>query len=247
MLARRSLAEETHVRHGLLSTKRIVTALLDVRQRPKLSTRLRSSKARTGTTRRSRQHVRDAEHRENANLDAIGAGYSLLLVDDPDVCHRLRGGLATQGFSVRVAYCAADALRSAAPAPPSFAVIALRLADQSGLHLIPALRRLDHGMRIVVLTSYPSIETAVEAIKLGAVHYLVKPARPQRIAAALLRDAGDPEAVVRDRPMSVKRIAWEYIDHVLQQNGGNVSATARALAIDRRTLQRKLRKRPVAE
>jgi two-component system response regulator RegA len=191
--------------------------------------------------------VRDVEFRESPDTRGTGTGRPLLLVDEPDVCHRLRPGLVAQGFDVHVAHSAADALRSAVLVPPPFAVVALRLADDSGLRLIPALRMVDRTMRIVVLTGYPSIETAVEAIKLGAVHYLVKPARPERIAAALYRMAGDPDTPVRARPMSVKRIAWEYVHHVLQENGGNISATARALAIDRRTLQRKLRKRPVAE
>jgi two-component system response regulator RegA len=192
--------------------------------------------------------VREVERKESESAppQGIGAGRTLLLVDDPDVCHRLRSGLANQGFTVRVAHSAADALALATLAPPAYAVVALRLVDDSGLRLIPSLRALDPTMRIVMVTSYPSIETAVAAIKLGAVHYLVKPARPERIAAALFRDAGDVDAVLPLRPMSVKRIAWEYVHHVLQENGGNISAAARALSIDRRTLQRKLRKRPVA-
>jgi two-component system, response regulator RegA len=155
-------------------------------------------------------------------------------------------GLAAHGFTVRVAYTAADALKLAAVDVPPFAVIALRLPDDSGLRLIPALRVIDRAMRIVMLTRYPSIETAVEAIKLGAVHYLVKPTRAERIVAALFAEEGDANAVVLERPMSAKRVAWEYVHHVLQENDGNISATARALSIDRRTLQRKLRKYPVA-
>ena len=178
--------------------------------------------------------------------DGAGAGRRLLLVHGPRVCDQVGPGLAAHGFVVRVAHTAADALRVAAVEPPPFAVIALRLPDESGLRLIPALRVVDHAMRIVMLTGYPSIETAVEAIKLGAVHYLVRPARPERIVAALFRSDGDPDVAVRERPMSVKRIAWEYVHHVLHENDGNVSATARALAIDRRTLQRKLRKHPVS-
>ena len=185
---------------------------------------------------------------ELGGLDYYGveAGRPLLLVHDRDVCDKIGPGLARYGFKVRVAHTAADALKSAALDPPLFSVIALRLPDESGLRLITALRALHDATRIVVLTGYPSIETAVEAIKLGAVHYLVKPVRPERILAALLRDGGDPDIPVRERPMSVKRIAWEYVHHVLQENNGNVSAAARSLAIDRRTLQRMLRKRPVS-
>lgn len=182
----------------------------------------------------------------DADGSCPGAGRSLLLVHEPDVCEKLAPGLAARGFAVRVAHTAAGALQVAAVVAPPFAVIALRLPDASGLRLIPALRALDSAIRIVMVTAYPSIETAVEAIKLGAVHYLVKPARPERILAALFREAGDVDAAVRDRTMSVKRIAWEYVQHVLQEHDGNISAAARALAIDRRTLQRKLRKRPVA-
>jgi two-component system response regulator RegA len=185
---------------------------------------------------------------ESGGLGFYGedAGRALLLVHDPDVCDKIGPGLARHGFKVRVAHTAADALKSAALDPPSYSVIALRLPDQSGLRLIPALHAVYGAMRIVVLTAYPSIETAVAAIKLGAVHYLVKPARPERILAELLGEGGNADIAVPERPMSVKRVAWEYMHHVLQQNNGNISAAARALAIDRRTLQRKLRKRPVA-
>lgn len=174
------------------------------------------------------------------------AARPLLLVHDPDVCDKIGPGLARHGFRVRVAHTAAAALTCATLDPPLFSVVALRLPDGSGLRLIPALRARRDAMRIVVLTAYPSIETAVEAIKLGAIHYLVQPARPERILAALLREGGDVDVAVREHPMSAKRVAWEYVHHVLQENNGNISAAARALAIDRRTLQRKLRKRPVA-
>lgn len=185
---------------------------------------------------------------ESGGLGFYGedAGRRLLLVHDRDVCDKIGPGLARHGFKVRVAHTAADALKSAALDRPSYSVIALRLPDQSGLRLIPALHAVYDAMRIVVLTAYPSIETAVAAIKLGAVHYLVKPARPERILAELLGEGGNADIAVPERSMSVKRVAWEYMHHVLQQNNGNVSAAARALAIDRRTLQRKLRKRPVA-
>ena len=181
-------------------------------------------------------------------VDSYGneAARPLLLVHEPDVCDTVGPGLARHGFRVRVAHTAAAGLACATLDPPLFSVIALRLPDGSGLPLIPALRARRETMRIVVLTAYPSIETAVEAIKLGAIHYLVKPARPERILAALFREGGDADVAVRERPMSAKRVAWEYVHHVLQENNGNISAAARALAIDRRTLQRKLRKRPVA-
>lgn len=175
-----------------------------------------------------------------------GVGRLVLFVHDPDVCDRIGPGFARYGFTVRAAHSAAQALQFAAADAPAYAVIALRLGNLSGLRLIPALRGLVPAMRIVVLTAYPSIETAVEAIKLGAVHYLVTPASPERILDALLHERGNPDMVVREYPMSMKRVAWEYVHHVLQEHDGNISGAARALGIDRRTLQRKLRKHPVA-
>ena len=172
---------------------------------------------------------------------------SLLLVHEPRVCERLAPGIAARGFEVRIAHTAIQALVLAAQRPSHYAVVALKLPDQSGLRLITGMHALDRTTRIVVVTAYPSIETAVEAIKLGAVHYLATPVSADRLIKAMLQDAGNADVAVRDRPMSVHRITWEHIHHVLHENQGNISATARALSIDRRTLQRKLRKRPVAE
>jgi two-component system response regulator RegA len=173
-------------------------------------------------------------------------GRSLLLVHEPRTCERLAPALAARGFDVRVAHSAAQAMALAAQRPPRYAAVALKLPDRSGLQLITGLRSIDSTTRIVVVTGYPSIETAVEAIKLGAVHYLTNTASADRIVKAMTQDGGDAGVAVRDRPMSVHRSTWEYIHQVLHENQGNISATARALSIDRRTLQRKLRKRPVA-
>jgi two-component system response regulator RegA len=148
------------------------------------------------------------------------------------------------GFEVRVAHTARQASQLVDDDPPQYAVVALKLPDASGLKLISALLALDPHMRIVVLTGYPSIRTAVEAIKLGATDYLVKSANADEVVSALHRDRGDDSVPVGKKPMSVHRAAWEYITNVLHANKGNISATARALSMDRRTLQRKLRKRP---
>ena len=99
--------------------------------------------------------------------------------------------------------------------------------------------------RVVVLTGYSSIATAVEAIKLGAVNYLCKPADADEILASLERDTGDPDIDIADSPPSINRVTWEHIQKVLQEHDGNISATARALGMHRRTLQRKLQKRLV--
>jgi two-component system response regulator RegA len=124
-------------------------------------------------------------------------------------------------------------------------VVDLRLATDSGLRLIPPLIAAHPGIRILLLTGYASIATAVEAIKLGAVHYLPKPAGVDDILQALGRSEGDPDAPAPEEPMSVDRLEWEHIQKVLAENDGNLSATARALKMHRRTLQRKLAKRPV--
>ena len=188
-----------------------------------------------------------ARHTVNTSTNGKVPGRSLLLVHEPRVCEKLAPGLAARGFELRIAHTAIQALVFAAQRPPQYAAVALKLPDQSGLRLISGMHALDRTTRIVVVTAYPSIETAVEAIKLGAVHYLTNPVSAERIAKAILQDGGNADIATRDRPMSMHRVAWEYIHQVLHENHGNISATARALSIDRRTLQRKLRKRPVAE
>ena len=170
---------------------------------------------------------------------------SLLLVDDDTaLCEVLARTLTAQGFQVRVAHTAKQASRLVDDDPPQYAVIALKLPDASGLKLVSALLARDPHMRIVVLTGYPSIRTAVEAIKLGATDYLAKPANADEVVSALHRGCGNDGVPVGKKPMSVHRAEWEYISHVLRENDGNISASARALSMDRRTLQRKLHKRP---
>ena len=170
---------------------------------------------------------------------------SLLLVDDDTaLCEVLARTLAAHGFQVRVARTAKHASRLVDDDPPQYAVIALKLPDASGLKLVSALLARNPHMRIVVLAGYPSIRTAVEAIKLGATDYLAKPASADEVASALHRDHGNDSVPLGKKPMSVHRAEWEYISHVLRGNNGNISASARALSMDRRTLQRKLRKRP---
>ena len=171
---------------------------------------------------------------------------SLLLVDDdPTFCRVLGLALSRRGFAVVTARDGATARRLAAADPPEYAVLDLNLAGDSGLLLIPELLALDPATRIVVLTGYASIATAVEAIKLGAVNYLPKPADADQVAAAFGAATGDPATPVNARPLSVNRLEWEHIQRVLRDNDGNISATARQLGMHRRTLQRKLAKRPV--
>ncbi len=172
----------------------------------------------------------------------------LLLVDDDEVfCQVLERALAKRGFEVSVALNLSDGLRLAEKLTPEYAVIDLRIGHDSGLALVKALKELDANTRIVILTGYASIATAVEAIKLGATHYLTKPADADEVVAALHKEDGDPNVSIKERPLSVKRLEWEYLQKVLMEHGGNISAAARALGMHRRTLQRKLDKRPVRE
>jgi two-component system response regulator RegA len=129
---------------------------------------------------------------------------------------------------------------------PDYAVIDLRLPGQSGLALISRLRIADSRVRIVMMSGYASVATAVEAIKLGAVHYLTKPVDVDMIERAFHQVRGD-ESVQPGRQLSVDRVEWEHIQRALADCGGNISATARALHMHRRTLQRKLGKHPVRE
>ncbi|BCX87812.1 two-component system, response regulator RegA [Methylomarinovum tepidoasis] len=172
----------------------------------------------------------------------------LLLVDDDEVfCEVLERALGKRGFQVIVARTLEEGLAQATRLTPEYAVIDLRIGHDSGLVLVQKLKALDINTRIVMLTGYASIATAVEAIKLGAVHYLTKPADADEIVAALYKESGDPSVEIKEKPLSVKRMEWEYLQKVLMEHGGNISAAARALGMHRRTLQRKLDKRPVRE
>ncbi len=170
---------------------------------------------------------------------------SLLLVDDDRaLCEVLSRALGARGFAVTVAHAVDDALQAIDGDAPEYAIIDLKLPDQSGLKLVSRLKDADPHTRIVVLTGHGSIPTAVEAIKLGATYYLVKPTDADTVVAAFGREEGDDTLLVDDRPMSIERLEWEHIQRVLHDNDGNISATARALSMHRRTLQRKLAKRP---
>ena len=182
-----------------------------------------------------------------------GPPRTLLLVDDNAAFLGVLGrAFRRRGYTVIEAGDAASALarateRAAAGAPPDLAVVDLKLPDRSGLDVVAELHRRYSGIRIVVLTGYASIATAVQAVKLGATQYLPKPATPEEIESAFATDQALEPAPVRSDPPSVARLEWEHIQTVLARHDGNISATARALKMHRRTLQRKLAKRPVAE
>jgi two-component system response regulator RegA len=171
----------------------------------------------------------------------------LLVDDDKTFCMVLEEALAKRGFEVFVAHNLDRGIELAEKIEPEFAVIDLRIDHESGLALVKRLAELDDNTRIVMLTGYASIATAVEAIKLGAIHYLTKPADADEIVAALHKDEGDSTVEIKEKPLSVKRLEWEHLQKVLVEHDGNISAAARALGMHRRTLQRKLEKRPVKD
>jgi two-component system response regulator RegA len=169
---------------------------------------------------------------------------SLLLVDD-DATFRavLSRALEKRGFAVTTASNVEQALPLANANPPEYAVLDLKMDGASGLVLVQKLHELDPATRIVMLTGYASIATAVEAIKLGATQYLSKPANADEIVAAFGHNAST-DVPLEAQPATVERLEWEHIQRVLRENGDNISATARILNMHRRTLQRKLSKRP---
>ena len=172
----------------------------------------------------------------------------LLLVDDDELyCEVLSDALRKRGYAVSIAHNLADALELARQLEPEYAVVDLRIGTESGLEMVRQLAALDENTRIIMLTGYASVATAVESIKLGAVHYLTKPATAEDVVAALHRDKGDATVMPAEQPLSVRRLEWEHLQKVLTENNGNISAAARALNMHRRTLQRKLAKRPVKE
>jgi two-component system response regulator RegA len=170
---------------------------------------------------------------------------SLLLVDDDQVlCAVMARALGARGFDVTVAHSIDEAMRIVDAEAPEYALVDLKLGEQSGLKLVSKLKAADEATRIVILTGHGSIPTAIEAIKLGATYYLTKPADADEVVAAFAHEGGNDALAVDSKPMSVERLEWEYIQRVLHENGGNISATARALSMHRRTLQRKLHKPP---
>ena len=168
----------------------------------------------------------------------------LVIDDDPTFGQVLAMALEKRGFEVYVAEDSETANILANKHRPQYAVVDLRLGQESGLALVEQLKAMDEHMRIVVLTGYASIATAVEAIKLGATHYLTKPTSTDDIVNALQREGGDVTVEPASNPVSVKRLEWEHLQKVLMECDGNISAAARALGMHRRTLQRKLSKKP---
>ena len=176
----------------------------------------------------------------------------LLLVDDDATFVRvLSRALTSRGFEVISATNLGDARMLARRQQPRYCVLDLKLGEENGLRLIPELHTLVPDLRVLLLTGYASIATAVEAIKRGAHDYLAKPVDADAVVRALLdgdNDSDDsdlPDAP--EQPLALRRLEWEHIQRVLTECDGNISETARRLGMHRRTLQRKLSKHPVRE
>lgn len=167
----------------------------------------------------------------------------LLIVEDDRVFrNRLALSMERKGFTVFAAEGVEEGGVLAADNRPQYAVLDMRLEDGNGLDLVPMLRQIRHDMRIVILTGYGNIASAVAAVKAGAVDYLAKPADPDEIAGTLLSTQGKAPPPP-ENPMSADRVKWEHIQRVFELCDRNVSETARRLNMHRRTLQRILAKR----
>jgi two-component system response regulator RegA len=169
----------------------------------------------------------------------------LIVEDDTKFASVLRRSFERKGYEVETASSVAETVETARVHAPQYAVVDLKLAGESGLACVEALHRHDRRMRIVVLTGFASIATAVEAIKLGACHYLAKPSNSDDIESAFDKAAGDAGAPITQRATSIKTLEWERIHETLVETDFNISETARRLGMHRRTLARKLEKRRV--
>ncbi|MDH4412018.1 MAG: ActR/PrrA/RegA family redox response regulator transcription factor [Rhizobium sp.] len=173
----------------------------------------------------------------------LGPDPSLLIVDDDaPFLRRLARAMESRGFVVDLAGSVAEGIAKAKEAAPAYAVVDLRLGDGTGLDVIEAIRERRSDTRIIVLTGYGNIATAVTAVKLGALDYLAKPADADDVYLALTQRPGE-KAEIPENPMSADRIRWEHIQRVYESCERNVSETARRLNMHRRTLQRILAKR----
>ena len=169
----------------------------------------------------------------------------LIIEDDINLASTLERRLTKQGFKCKVAHNQSDALLIAREHLPNLVLLDMKLGQDNGLMLIKPLRSLLKQTHIVLLTGFASIATAVEAMRLGANDYLTKPIDMVTLLKALKREASLIEEQIEDVVMSPERLEWEHIQQVLHSNNGNISETARQLNMHRRTLQRKLQKKPV--
>lgn len=173
----------------------------------------------------------------------MSANLVLVVDDDETFVQVMARSLRRKGYDAITAHSVAKARDLLTRFTPDMAIVDLKMPRESGLQLIPELKAFNQNINIVVLTGYASIATAVEAMRRGARDYLCKPANTQQILLALAGQS-PPSQDIPDTPISVNRLEWEYIQKVLQEHDGNISATARSLGMHRRTLQRKLAKHP---
>ena len=181
-----------------------------------------------------------------------GPNRNILIVEDDELFARVMSkALKNRGFSSSYASSVEEAKGIIKDDNFDFAILDLNLGGESSLELIPVLKDTFAQIRILILTGYASIATAVEAIKLGADNYLAKPADTDEILSAMVANFGEESTNLnfedKLETMSVRRLEWEHIQRVLMENNGNISATARQLNMHRRTLQRKLQKKPVSK
>jgi two-component system, response regulator RegA len=167
----------------------------------------------------------------------------LLVDDDKPFLTRLARAMESRGFAVRMADTVAEGIAEVKSQPPGYAVVDLRLGDGNGLDVIEALHAARPEARVVVLTGYGNIATAVTAVKLGAIDYLAKPADADAVYGALMSETAEARNALPENPMSADRVRWEHIQRVFELCNRNVSETARRLNMHRRTLQRILAKR----
>jgi len=183
------------------------------------------------------------EKKINTQKSADFADKSLLIVDDDKALRdRLARAMEKKGFTVRKAESVKDGVKQAQNSPPAFAVIDLRLGDGSGLDVVKEIHKLKNDSKVVMLTGYGNLPTAVAAVKAGAIDYIPKPADADVVESALLAKS-DTKAAPPENPMSADRVKWEHIHRIFELCNRNVSETARRLKMHRRTLQRILSKR----
>lgn len=174
--------------------------------------------------------------------------HSILIVDDDEIfCEVLAAALETRNYTTQVAYDLQQTQKVIQQWQPDYAVVDLRIGNDSGLKVCQLLLEKHADIRIVILTGFASIATAVEAIKLGVIQYLTKPTDVDSILKALLQDGADADIDIPNTPLPVKRLEWEHLQKVLVENNGNITQAAKKLNMHRRTLQRKLQKKPVRE
>lgn len=178
----------------------------------------------------------------------MSAIHEILIVDD-DATFRgvLADSLKARNIIVYEAENFSSAINVSKKKLINFAIVDLKMPGDSGLVLIKELRALNSKMNIVMLTGFASIATAVEAVKLGANQYLAKPVNAEEILEAFSKLNGNEDLDIQSEPLTVDKLEWEHINRILNENNGNISATARALNMHRRTLQRKLQRKPIKE